>query len=582
MCFAVGVVSAADRDQQVAQPVQHQWITDYVMVRLAPGAEAVQNRNGKWSFALTNSATAGLSKQAAQALKANAEEAQTTIRRTLRQAGVADVARMGLWAPEQAERAKQFRLDRYYQVMLPPGTSVADAQALADALEAQSTLVERAQLDAYGTTAGVIPDDTNFSLQYGLDNQANPSADIDAPNAWMITTGVPQLILAVLDSGVSPHSELAGRAVAGINTVDESPNTVDGCNHGTHVAGTAAANTNNGAGIAGVNWNVRIMPIRVLTGCNGTEADLSDGLQWAADHGANVANMSLQYTVGSDYLHDGVLYARAAGMALFAATGNFGTSGGIAFPGRWPETITIGASNNSDGHWFGSNSGPEITLSAPGADIWSLSNTNGYFFSSGSSMATAHASGVACLMRSVDPSLTHDEIRTILIDTADDIEDAGFDQLSGYGRIDAAAALQAVLARLGTPGDVNADHQVNSDDRDIIFYLQGVQWGQRDYSSRADMNHDGTIDADDLAYFDELYPPCPGDIVHSLTFLPPGDGNVNGTDLGYLLSEWGNNPDSAADIVTSLTFQPPGDGVVDGADLGYLLSTWGPCPTAGD
>jgi subtilisin family serine protease len=569
---AVGNVQAA--------PVEHQWVTDYLIVRVKPGVAQVRDGKGRWSFALAADATQGMPAKAAKAIKRDAAQAQLNVRSALTNAGVNEIARMGAWAPENIERARRHRLDRYYRVVLAPGSSVAEAQALAAALEAQPALVERAQLDALGTTAGVVPDDPDLDLQWGLLNPFTPGADISAPAAWAITTGAPQMILAVLDSGVSAHTELAGRMVPGINTVDNSGNTADGCNHGTHCAGTAAATADNSVGIAGVNWRTRIMPIRVLTGCSGTEADLADGLQWAADNGAHVANMSLQYSVGTDFLHDGVNYARDAGVVLLAASGNFGTSGGVAFPGRWPETIAVAATNESDGQWSGSNAGLEVTIAAPGANIWSLSSVNNsYLFNSGTSMATAHVSGLACLMRTIDPSLTHDEIQTILIDSADDVLTPGFDQMSGHGRINAQAALQAVLERLGIPGDVNGDELLDESDRSALEALLGVEWGQPGYNPRADLNHDGTIDALDEAILDDLLPPpCFADFVSSQTFQPPGDGVVNAADLAFLLGAWGANPGSSADMVSSATFQPPPDGLVDAADLATLLGWWGSCP----
>jgi hypothetical protein len=182
------------------------------------------------------------------------------------------------------------------------------------------------------------------------------------------------------------------------------------------------------------------------------------------------------------------------------------------------------------------------------------------------------------LMRTVDPTITHDEVQQILIDTAVDLGTPGFDHSFGHGRVDAFQALLAVKARLGEPGDVNADESVNEADREALEALLNVEWGQVSYNARADLNHDGFIDAADLDLFDEILPPaCLADFVTLATFEPPGDGEVDGGDLAFMLGEWGNNPGSIADIVSD-TFEPPGDGMVNGFDLAALLFGWGPCP----
>lgn len=583
--IAVGLVPsasggpAAHAGPNVAprQAPQGDWVTDYIIVRVKPGVTAVRDAQRRWSFALTDEATRNMPARAAQDMKREAAKSQTLVRAALTNARATDVRPMGAW--QDAERARRHRLDRYVKVMLPPGTTPAEAMALVNKLNAESALIEHAELDSFGTVAGeVVPNDPDFDLQYALENTFSLGADISATEAWAITQGAPQVVMAVLDSGVNNHADLSGRLVPGFNTVDDSTNTPDGCNHGTHVSGSAGANTNNGLGISGVNWHIRIMPIRVLTGCSGTEADLAEGLAWAADHGAHVANMSLQYSVGTQFLHDNVNYAREAGLVLIAAAGNFGTSGGVAFPARWSETIAVAATDATDQHWIGSNSGPEVTVAAPGVDIWSLSSTGGYIYNSGTSMATPHVSGLACLMITVDPTLTHEEIQQILIDTADDVESPGFDNLTGWGRINAHAALQAVLARLGVPGDVNADEVVNEGDRSAIQALFGVQWGDAGFNARADLNHDGFIDVADVESWDGIANFCPADLVSNETFQPPPDGVVDAADLAYVLGAWGANPDSPADMVSNATFQPPADGVVDAADLAYLLGWWGGCP----
>ncbi len=237
--------------------------------------------------------------------------------------------------------------------------------------------------------------------------------------------------------------------------------------------GIAAATGNNTIGIAGVNWAVWVMPVRVLNGCNGTESPLADGIIYATDHGADVINMSLQFADGTNYLHDAVTYGYMSGVVLVAAAGNFGFSGGVAFPARWDETIAVAATDNQDQRWSGSNQGPQLTVAAPGVNVWSLFGSANYAFKTGTSMATPHVSVLATLMLSLDGSLTPDEVRDILQATADDVDAPGFDNNTGFGRINANAALLEVLAGISIPGDLDGDGTVSV--LDLLALL--AAWG---------------------------------------------------------------------------------------------------------
>jgi len=340
------------------------------------------------------------------------------------------------------ELARQLGLDRYFRIDTPAGT---DTPAMAADLGRFGGLVESVELDAFGEIAA-FPTDPDFDLQWGLFNDGTAGvagADINITPGWNLVTGNPDQVLAVLDAGMDPHTELAGRLIPGRNVAADPDNddTSDVCiSHGTHVAGIAAASANNGQGIAGVNWQCRIMPVRVLNSCSGLESTVAEGIIWATDNGADVINMSLQYSTGTTALHDAVLYAHQQGVVMVAAAGNSGTNP-LKFPARWPETIAVGAMNSDSVRWPNSNMGPNLDVMAPGVTIWSLRNTNQYQNLTGTSMATPHVAGIILLMKTLSPDLQLPEIRQILHDTAVDMQTPGFDEATGYGRVNAYAAL---------------------------------------------------------------------------------------------------------------------------------------------
>jgi subtilisin family serine protease len=401
------------------------------------------------------------------------------------------------------ELARRIGLDRYYRLETPPGT---DTPGLADELSRLPAEVERAALDGIGGVAGTIPDDPDFGLQWGLLNEGQTvggvagvvGADINVSPAWGIATGDPDLVLAVLDAGMDAHVEIADRLIPGRNVAAEPDNndTNDVCiSHGTHVAGIAAATGNNIQGIAGVDWSCKIMPVRVLNSCSGPESYVAEGIVWATDNGADVINMSLQYYTGTSVLHDAVLYAYAQGKVMIAASGNSGacTVYNMAFPARWPETIAVGATNNVDERASFSNCGPELDVVAPGKRVWSLNNGIGYKYLDGTSMATPHVSGTVNLMKTLDPGLTPDEIKGVLQATTVDIGDPGFDNETGYGRINTHAALLEVQAGLA---DLDGSGVVDITD---FLWLLGY-WGPcpSEPGCLGDIDRDGTVGVGDF------------------------------------------------------------------------------------
>ncbi len=380
------------------------------------------------------------------------------------------------------ELAGRLGLDRVYVVDVPTGSDTIQQARFASSLRDE---IEIAFEDGIGGVA-LTPDDPSFDQQYALNNTGQISggvidADIDAVEAWSIHTGDPGTVtIAIIDSGVDPHPEYSARMVPGRNTNDPGNPTLttDGCPHGTHVAGIAAASGNNGLGIAGVSWEAMIMPVRVLNGCTGAVSDLSSGIVWASDNGADILNISLQYynlTVPQvTNLQNAINYARGLGIVVVGAAGNnnAGGVGVVAYPARASNVIGVSATDHADVFAVFSNYGPQVDVSAPGKDILSTWTGNGYNLQFGTSMATPHVSGTAALLMSYQPELLVSEIEDVIQYSADDRGTPGWDNRYGWGRLNTFAALQSVdcVARLAAlePVQIEAEYVQKSRTLSII------------------------------------------------------------------------------------------------------------------
>jgi len=220
---------------------------------------------------------------------------------------------------------------------------------------------------------------------------------VGAPAAWPRTEGQGAEV-AVIDTGIdSTHPDLAGQVLGGVDIVNpKTPDAwADDEGHGTHVAGTIAGNGVNG-GIAGVAPKAKLWAVKVLDkDGNGNYSDVIAGIEWAMNRGIRIANMSLGADEGSEPLHRAVQAALAKGMTIVAAAGNSG--GAVGYPGAYPETIAVGASDASDKVASFSAQGPEVSFIAPGVDIVSTKMGGGYAALSGTSMASPHVAGLAAL-----------------------------------------------------------------------------------------------------------------------------------------------------------------------------------------
>lgn len=286
------------------------------------------------------------------------------------------------------------------------------------------------------------PNDPYWSNLWGM-------SIIKADLAWDIHKGSTSTLVAVVDTGVDyTHDDLSSRYMAlGYDWVNNDNDPKDDHWHGTHVAGTAAAIMDNGIGVTGVA-QVSLMAEKVLNSAgSGTWDDVASGITHAADAGADVINLSLGGTGYSQLVADACQYAWNQGSLIIAAAGNSNTNTPF-YPAALDTVIAVAATNRYDTKASYSNWGDWIELSAPGGDgsnsnDWILSTyiNNGYAWASGTSMATPHVSGLAALVWSYSPTLTNQQLRDHLHNTADDLGNPGKDQYYGYGRINAYRAL---------------------------------------------------------------------------------------------------------------------------------------------
>ena len=287
------------------------------------------------------------------------------------------------------------------------------------------------------------------------------NADIDTDLAWDISQGDPNLIVAVLDSGLKlDHPEFSGRIVAGYDFVNSDSDPTDDHGHGTNVAGIALAKGNNAIGYAGVNWNSKIMICKVLDNVNsGLYSWWADAIYFAVDNGAKVINLSAGGNGASTLLLNAINYAYNNNVSVVVSTGNQNST--IQYPAKYTNAIAVGSTNSNDKRsnpffWSatsGSNYGAELDFVAPGNYIYGLnhlSNTDYSYYWGGTSQAAPHLTGLISLLLSLKPSLTVNQIRLILQQSSEDqvgdsFDILGWDQYYGFGRINAFTAISNPL-----------------------------------------------------------------------------------------------------------------------------------------
>jgi hypothetical protein len=277
----------------------------------------------------------------------------------------------------------------------------------------------------------VIPDDTLFQNQWHL-------TKIGADLAWDATKG-DSAPIAILDTGIDEsHEDLAAKLQNKWNFYENNNDLTDTCGHGTKVAGSAAAISNNGVGVAGVAWNNPIIPIKITdSNCLGYYSAMIQGITYAADNGAKVANISFRVFNG-DALNSAAQYMHSSGGWVVVAGGNTG-----AFENYSDNqyVISVAATSSSDTTTSFSSYGPYIDFAAPGSGIYTTRTNDSYGSSSGTSFASPITAGAIALVFASDSTLSPDDVYNKLKNSAVDLGNSGRDDKYGWGRIDVAAAL---------------------------------------------------------------------------------------------------------------------------------------------
>ena len=383
-------------------------------------------------------------------------------------------------------------------------------------------LIERDQVFT-ATRQEVIPNDAGFSQCWGHRNTGTSGGlvnfDMNTSNAWSITQGSSTIKILIFETGIQQNhpdiNQLVGRdfTTSVVNGIagGEPSNSCD--NHGTAVAGCVTGTINNSIGTVGVAPNCKVISAKVgvsITPCNGSwQGQTSwtvNAINWGIANGVRVTNNSNDYGTVSTAMATAYTAARNAGVVNFASSGNSGNTT-IGFPASTSSVNAVGASSRNGQKASFSSYGSKIAFVAAGQSIYTTDRTGTSGYGSGdyttidgTSFSSPYAAGVAALILSANPSLSAAQVETIMKTTCKDMGTVGFDTLTGWGMLNAEAAV---------------------------------------------------IAASPL--------PCVSDL--------NGDGVVDGSDLGKLLSSWGT---ASSDIT--------GDMIVDGQDLGVLLAAWGSCP----
>lgn len=293
----------------------------------------------------------------------------------------------------------------------------------------------------HDVVALVTPNDPDYPAQWG-----HTVARTD--QAWDTTTGSSDQIIAVVDSGVTPTSELSARVLPGYNVLDGTTNTIDDQGHGTKVATVAAAKGNNAALGAGICWSCRVLPVKVLDHDGvGSSDDVATGIVWAVDHGASIITLSLGGPSGSWVLRSAVDYAIARGVVVVAAAGNDGATDAY-FPAAYPEVISVGAAAATRSAYSWSNRGPWVDVQAPGCNpTQGMTGTMANFC--GTSSATPYVAGVIALRRTHTGTTVEQPwvLERLLAETADAPRPT---ESAAHGFIDANAF---VTAEIDDPDD---------------------------------------------------------------------------------------------------------------------------------
>ncbi|GAA0471505.1 hypothetical protein GCM10008985_30470 [Halococcus dombrowskii] len=347
----------------------------------------------------------------------------------------------------------------YVRAELPDRSSASATASVASSVASRRG-VEYAERNAvYEMLA--VPNDPRFGDQYAPEM-------VNAPAAWETTFGESDVTVAVVDQGIKyDHPDLETNVADGYghdfvdNDDDPYPDTLSDEQHGTHVAGIVASGTDNNTGIAGIS-NATLLSVRTLDKSEtGSTADIADGIQWAADNGADIINLSLGGGF-TETLQKAVSYAHEKGALLVAAAGNDG--GPVNYPAAYDECLAVSALDPDDSLASYSSKGPEIELAAPGTNLLSTWTDDGYETLSGTSMAAPVVSGIAALTLSRD-DLSNEEVRSRLKNTAVDVGLS--DDKQGTGQVSGTAVSGGNILSIQSTGSTNRAEYRLTVERDL-------------------------------------------------------------------------------------------------------------------
>ncbi len=306
----------------------------------------------------------------------------------------------------------------------------------------------------YQITGGKVTPITNdpyLNDQYALDM-------MNIPEAWTVSEGSSNVLIAIIDTGIdTDHQEFVGRisplsynARTKVSSSTSLAHVEDDNGHGTHVAGVIGANKNNNLGIAGIVQQSQLLIIKAnnaddpLTEDDESEnfmdASIAEGIHYARLHGADIINLSLGTSSINALTRDAVEAAITAGILVVGASGNDGNSTRY-YPASYPGVISVGSVNSLSIHSTFSNYNDALDVVAPGEAIVTTGLNNGYFSVSGTSLAAPQVTGILGLLVAAYPSFTATQISDLLINSAFDLGNVGYDIYYGYGLVDAAEAL---------------------------------------------------------------------------------------------------------------------------------------------
>jgi thermitase len=343
------------------------------------------------------------------------------------------------------ERAKG--MPNLLKMPVLPGENVQDALARWSALED----VEIAEPD-YIATAAVTPNDASYSVQWAMPKIA---ADV----AWDQFTGSAAQKICIVDTGVDySHPDLAGNCAPGYNAITGVNDAIDDNSHGTHCAGVIGASANNAQGVAGINWNVSILPCKFMSAAgSGYISDAIECWYWCQQNGATISSNSWALGTESVSLYNAMVDLGSQGHLFIAAAGNQAVDNdgtlNVTYPAKYnlASQINVASSTSSDTlSSFSSYGATTVHLAAPGSSIYSTVLNGGYTYKSGTSMATPHVAGTVALMKAANPALSAADLKAKLLANVD-VVSALAGKVSTSGRLNTNNALNAALAAVVVP-----------------------------------------------------------------------------------------------------------------------------------